>query len=115
MLDVAGIPVPGDMQGESLRKLWQDKDAAWRDAIYYHYYEKGFGASPHYGIRTDRYKLIHFYDVVDAWELYDLETDLVEMKNLYEDPEYDQIVNELKNRLAALQDKYKDPIKEPKH
>jgi arylsulfatase A-like enzyme len=115
LLDVAGIPVPGDMQGESLRKLWQDKDAAWRDAIYYHYYEKGFGASPHYGIRTDRYKLIHFYDVVDAWELYDLETDLVEMKNLYEDPEYDQIVNELKNRLAALQDKYKDPIKEPKH
>ena len=101
LLDVAGITVPGDMQGESLRRLWQDKDAAWRESIYYHYYEKGFGATPHYGIRTNRYKLIRFYDVVDAWELYDLETDPAEMNNLYEDPEYGQIVNELKNNLAA--------------
>ena len=109
LLDLAGIPVPEDMQGESLRKLWQEKIPAWRDAIYYHYYEKGFGATPHYGIRTDRYKLIHFYDVVDSWELYDLEADPGEMKNLYDDPEYEQIVNELKNKLTELQEKYEDP------
>lgn len=112
LLDVAGIPVPEDMQGESLRKLWKDQDVDWRDAIYYHYYEKGFGATPHYGIRTDRYKLIRFYDVVDSWELYDLERDPGEMKNLFGDPAYEQIVNELKNKLVQLQEKYLDPVKE---
>jgi len=108
LLDVAGITVPGDMQGESLRKIWLNDVSEWRDAIYYHYYEKGFGASPHYGVRTDRYKLIHFYDVVDSWEFYDLETDPNEMRNLYTDPGYDQKIKELKDKLLELQKKYKD-------
>lgn len=112
LLDVAGIPVPADMQGESLRKIWLDDHFPWRDAVYYHYYEKGFGATPHYGVRTDRYKLIHFYDVVDSWELYDLETDPAEMNNLYEDPRYDQIVKKLKNKLSELQEQYMDPVRQ---
>ncbi len=98
LLDVAGISVPGDMQGESLRKIWQNDVSEWRDAIYYHYYEKGFGASPHYGVRTDRYKLIHFYDVVDSWEFYDLETDPDEMENLYNDPGYEQQIRRAKKQ-----------------
>lgn len=110
LLDVAGITIPGDMQGECLRKIWQNDDSEWRDAIYYHYYEKGFGATPHYGVRTDRYKLIHFYDVVDSWELYNLETDPNEMKNLYTDPGYEQKIKELKDKLIELQKKYKDTI-----
>jgi len=111
LLDVAGITVPVDMQGESLRKIWQNDVSEWRDAIYYHYYEKGFGATPQYGVRTNRYKLIHFYDVVDSWEFYDLKTDPTEMKNLYADPGYEQKREELKDKLIELQEKYKDTIK----
>ena len=110
LLDVAGISIPDDMQGETLRKIWQNDDSEWRDAIYYHYYEKGFGATPHYGVRTDRYKLIHFYDVVDSWEFYDLETDPNEMKNLYTDPGYEQKIKELKAKLIELQEKYRDKV-----
>ena len=104
------ITVPGDMQGESLRKIWLNDVSEWRDAIYYHYYEKGFGATPHYGVRTDHYKLIHFYDVVDSWEFYDLERDPNEMKNLYTDPGYDQKIKELKDKMIELQIKYKDTV-----
>jgi arylsulfatase A-like enzyme len=110
LLDVAGISVPDDMQGESLRKIWRNDVSEWRDAIYYHYYEKGFGASPHYGVRTDRYKLIHFYDVVDSWEFYDLETDPDEMENLYYDSGYEQKIRELSDRMIELQELYLDTI-----
>ncbi len=110
LLDVAGISIPDDLQGRSLRAIWQNNDIKWRDAIYYHYYEKGFGATPHYGVRTNRYKLIRFYDVVDSWELYDLKTDPDEMKNLYTDPTYEQEIEELKERLIELQVKYKIPL-----
>ena len=111
LIDVAGITIPGDMQGESLRKIWHNDVSEWRDAIYYHYYEKSFGASPHYGVRTNRYKLIHFYDVVDSWELYDLEIDPNEMENLYNDPGYEKILIELTDKLIELQKKYMDTIK----
>jgi hypothetical protein len=108
LLDVSGIATPDDLQGKSLRSIWQNEKTEWRDAIYYHYYEKGFGATPHYGIRTDRYKLIHYYDVVDSWELYDLERDPYEMKNLYPDDHYAELVEALKQQLFDLQKKYKD-------
>lgn len=108
LLDVAGIQVPIDLQGQSLCKTWGENAGDWREAIYYHYYEKGFGATPHYGIRTDRYKLIHFYDLVDSWELYDLQEDPTEMNNLYYNPDYSKIVSDLKLKLKELQEKYKD-------
>jgi len=62
----------------------------------------------HYGIRTSRYKLIHFYHDIDAWELYDLKEDPHEMRNLYGDPDYSGIADELKVQLAQLQKKYGD-------
>lgn len=62
----------------------------------------------HYGIRTDRYKLIRFYYDVDEWELYDLEEDPREMNNVYNDPEYSSIREELYSRLIKLQIQYKD-------
>ena len=108
LLDVAGVPVPVDMQGESLRKTWKENPGEWRDAIYYHYYEKSFGATPHYGIRTERYKLIHFYDIIDSWELYDLEKDPSEMSNLIMAEEYSEQLKIMKTRLSELQEKYKD-------
>ena len=108
LLKVAGVEIPNDMQGIPLQQTWTEQGTKWRDAIYYHYYEKGFGATPHYGVRTERYKLIHFYDVVDSWELYDLEKDPTEMNNLYGKVQYKQIQEELHSRLNELQLQYKD-------
>jgi arylsulfatase A-like enzyme len=107
LLDLAGTEIPAEMQGKSLQKTWNGS-GDWREAIYYHFYEKGWGVSPHYGIRTDRYKLIHFYDLIDSWELYDLQEDPTEMKNLVQNPDYAQIIIDLKNQLKELQIKYKD-------
>lgn len=110
LLDLAGIPVPKDMQGESMKTLLQQGMVkGWRKDVYYHYYEKSFGATAHYGIRTDRYKLIHFYDPIDSWELYDLQTDPNEMHNVYSDPAHKKTVAKLKEELTKLQSKYHDP------
>ena len=98
------------MQGASLHKTWNGT-AGLRDAIYYHFYEQGWGVSPHYGIRTGRYKLIHFYDLIDSWELYDLKNDPHEMDNLIMDPGYSEIVEDLTHKLKELQIKYKDKEK----
>ncbi len=108
LLDIAGVSIPEDMQGESLVKTWESGTEEWRDAIYYHYYEKSFGATPHYGIRTERYKLIHFCDLIDSWELYDLEKDPSEMTNLIMAEEYSEQLKIMKTRLLELQEKYKD-------
>ncbi len=89
-LECAGVDVPEDMQGRSLLPLLKDGKAEnWRDALYYHYYEyPGIHAvKRHYGVRTDRYKLIHFYHDVNKWELYDLKNDPSEMNNIYSKPE----------------------------
>lgn len=64
----------------------------------------------HYGIRTERYKLIHFYHDIDAWELYDLQEDPSEMDNIYGDEKYADLVDSLKVELRKLQEQYDDPI-----
>jgi arylsulfatase A-like enzyme len=110
-LDLAGAPVPGEMQGVSaLGLLRGDKMKHWRQAVYYHYYEYPavHMVKRHYGIRTARFKLIHFYYDIDAWELYDLEKDPLELKNVYDDLSYREIRGELSERLRGLQAFYKD-------
>lgn len=109
-LSYAGVAPQKEMQGESLRGILNGDTAKWRDAIYYHYFEyPGVHAvKRHYGVKTDRYKLIHFYFDIDEWELYDLEKDPHEMKNIYNDPSYTQIRKELLKKLDALRLKYKD-------
>jgi hypothetical protein len=62
----------------------------------------------HYGIRTKRYKLMHFYYDIDAWEFYDLEKDPHEMNNVYDSPEYSDVINELKEELGKLRQQYND-------
>lgn len=110
ILDYAGISKPSDMQGESWRKLVSGKPVAWRDAIYYHYYEYPgpHNVKRHYGVRTERYKLIHFYHDVDEWEMYDLQTDPDEMKSIYGNPRYAQIQEMLHKRLKELREQYGD-------
>jgi len=110
-LEVAGIDDPGDMQGESLVSLLKGNDEQWnRDAVYYHYYEYPavHMVKRHYGIVTKEYKLAHFYYDVDEWELYDRKKDPQEMHSVYNNPEYADVVKDLKLQLADLRVKYKD-------
>jgi arylsulfatase A-like enzyme len=108
ILDLAGANIPADMQGVSLRPAWKGQPKEWRDALYYHYTEKLYGIAPHYGVRTDRYKLIHFYDLLDSWEMYDLEKDPHEMHNIYNDPDYSDVRGMLQQRLTQLRTQYSD-------
>ncbi len=109
MLEAAGVAVPKDMQGESFLPLLTRKNAQGRDALYYHYYENGeHSVSPHFGIKTKRYKLIRFYDMVDEWELYDLQKDPNEMHNLYGKKGDEKITATLKSQLSKLITQYDD-------
>ncbi|WP_234364331.1 sulfatase family protein [Lunatibacter salilacus] len=110
ILDYAGISKPADMQGESWRKLAAGQSIPWRDAMYYHYYEYPgpHNVMRHYGVRTDRYKLIHFYHDVDEWEMYDLQTDPDEMNSIYGNQEYTQVQEMLHKRLEELRYQYGD-------
>lgn len=110
LLSYAGINPPEDMQGESMKGILSQEPLvkAWRDKLYYHYYEDAYGVTPHYGIRTSRYKLIRFYGALNTWELYDLQNDPREMKNLYPDQKYAKLADSLKIELKGLRTKYKD-------
>lgn len=111
-LEMAGVKPPEEMQGVSLVPLLKGKKVKhWRDALYYQYYEfpAEHAVRRHYGIRTERYKLIHFYNDIDTWELYDLYTDPHEMKNLIDDPAYDDIEIMLRDRLDGLRKQYNVP------
>jgi len=113
-LELAGVEVPDDIHGESLVPLLKGQTPDdWRKSLYYHFYE--FPAEHmvkrHYGIRTERYKLIRFYDDIDVWELYDLQNDPSEMNNLYGTEGYEELAEELKDGLLDLQEKYNDPIR----
>lgn len=113
-LDLAGVKVPSDIHGESLLPLFrEDKNVKWRDALYYHYYHfpGAHSVRKHFGIRTDRYKLMRFYgDDVNEWELFDLKSDPSEMKNIYSEYKNSELVKSLKAELKELQKQYNDPI-----
>jgi uncharacterized sulfatase len=112
LLDYAGVEAPEEMQGTSLLPVIEgDVPDDWRKALYYHYYEHPafHMVKRHYGIRTGRYKLIHFYNDIDTWELYDLLEDPMEMINLIDDPDYDEIKASLHMQLEELMDYYKEP------
>ncbi len=111
ILEAAQIQAPAEMQGESLMPLLKgDRDKWNREAVYYHYYEYPavHMVKRHYGIVTKKYKLAHFYYDVDEWELYDRLKDPGEMKNVYADPEYANVVADLTKKLAELRVAYKD-------
>ncbi|MDW7690559.1 sulfatase [Flammeovirgaceae bacterium SG7u.111] len=109
-LEYAGVEIPTDMQGESMKDLVEGKASEWRDAIYYTYYEypSVHMVKRHYGVATDRYKLIHFYYDIDEWELYDLQEDPSEMKNVYDDPAYADVQEMMHKRLVEMREKYGD-------
>lgn len=124
ILDAAGVAPVERMQGMSvLPHLSSPQARETRDAVYYRYYEnddENHHVLAHYGIRTERYKLIYFYSdglgipgssdstFVPEWELYDMQVDPDELHNVYHDPVYEQTREELKVRLWTLQQELGD-------
>lgn len=115
-LDLAGVPVPSDMQGRSLVPLLKGATpAGWRDSLYYHYYEYPgvHSVRRHEGVATERFKLIRFYglDVPggEEWELYDLREDPRELHSVYGQPGREEVAERLKAELRKLRAQYEVP------
>ena len=109
-LEMANATIPDDMQGKSLVPLLAGETPDdWRKSIYYHYYEypSVHMVPRHYGVRNERYKLMHFYQFGE-WEFYDLETDPDELQNLYENPDYADEIAAMKVELERLRTHYQD-------
>jgi uncharacterized sulfatase len=119
LIDLAGGSVPPTMHGRSLRPLLATgrAPAEWRTALYYRYWMhlSGNCVPAHFGVRSDRYKLIFFYGVnadgsgvrtPPGWELYDLEKDPGEMRNIYDDPANGGVIADLKRELLQLRKQY---------
>lgn len=110
LLDAAHVSIPQEMQGASFLPILKGESPSdWRNAVYYHYYDSGgeHNVAKHVGVRTDRYKLIWFYEN-KQWELYDLQKDKEELHNVYKDPAYKEIREQMKARLIEMEKKYKD-------
>lgn len=122
-LDMAGVPVPETFQGYSQRPLLQNTvPSNWQNSMYYRYWMHlaHHYVSAHYGVRTKDYKLIYYYgeglgqpgalkeSKAPEWELFDLKKDPHELKNVYGDPSYRKVVQDLKDELHRLQKKVGD-------
>ena len=110
-LSLAGVAVPSDMQGRNFLPVLQGEiPDDWRNAMYYHYYEYPavHSVRRHYGVRTERYKLIHYYYQMDEWELFDLRRDPEELHSVYADPAYADVVARLKREILRLQEELGD-------
>jgi arylsulfatase A-like enzyme len=104
ILDIAGTSIPSDMQGRSLVPLLMGKKPIdWRNYIYYHYYAypDWHMVRQHYGIRSDQYKLIHYY-TLNEWELFDLKADPNEMYSVYDNPDYGNIQSKMTSDLLQM-------------
>jgi len=113
ILAMAGIQAPASLQGSNFLPLLTNREPlikTWRKSMYYHYYEfpEPHRVAPHFGIRTERYKLIRFYGASEAWECFDLEKDPTEMHNLINEKSMQIKILELKKELAQLASEFKD-------
>lgn len=114
LLEAAGVSAEEPMHGVSLLPLVGPEPVEWERDLYYHFYENpGFhGVARHYGIFTQRYKLVYYYRN-DEWELFDRETDPADQVDLHGKPGYEAITRDLKSRLAALREQYRVPDEDP--
>ena len=116
-LEAAHQPIPSDIQGRSLVPILKGKTPPdWRKSFYYHYYEYPgvHKVRRHYGVVTDRYKLIHFYySDVDYWELFDLQKDPHELLSVYDHPEYAAAQKDLHAELKRLRTELKVTEQDP--
>jgi arylsulfatase A-like enzyme len=115
-LEAADLPVAA-MQGHSLVPLIRGQTPAdWRKSFYYHYYERPgpHNVARHYGVVTDRYKLVHFYEPdMNYWELFDDQKDPSELKSVFNDPSYAGERKEMETELARLRAELKVPDPDP--
>ena len=116
-LEAAGVPVPSEMQGRSLMPLLRGKKPAeWRKAFYFQYFEyPGFHrVRPHYGVVTDRYKLVRFYGIgEDYWELFDTQADPHELRSVFGEKKYVDVQRRLIDELGRLREELKVPEEIP--
>jgi arylsulfatase A-like enzyme len=114
MLDLAGIEKPVEMQGVSFRTVLEGETPDnWQASFYYHFQEypdPAYICARHYGIRNERYKLIHYYFPTDEWEFFDLEKDPHEMQSTYYLAEKQDTIALMKQELQAMRDKYRDNV-----
>jgi arylsulfatase A-like enzyme len=117
-LDIAGATDAEGMQGRSIVPLLKGNTPSdWRKSLYYHYYEfpVPHHVRPHYGVITDRYKLVHYYKPdIDDWELLDRVEDPLETKSFYNDPAYADTVKELRAELERLRQEVGDTAEPPR-
>jgi arylsulfatase A-like enzyme len=110
-LEAAKLPIPTEMQGRSLIPLLKGQTPVdWRKSFYYHYYEypRPHHVQPHYGVVTDRYKLVRFFrPELNSWELFDRAADPQELRNVYGHPDYAGIQQELESEVARLRQELK--------
>jgi arylsulfatase A-like enzyme len=116
-LDAAGVPLPSGVQGRSLVSILEGETPKdWRTSFYYQYFEYPVPhhVRPHFGVITDRFKLVRFdRPDLDEWELFDRMVDPAEMRSLYHDPAYRSVTGELKRELDRLRDELKVPAQFP--
>lgn len=120
VLDLVSLPVPEQMQGKSLLPLLTGGSPEWRSSMYYHYYEFAppHWVAPHYGIRTEKFKLIDYY-TENEWELFDLEKDPDEMESQFGEQgaapssDYADIAHQLVEQLSQIRDQYRDTTGAP--
>ena len=112
-LAMAGLPSPAEMQGRSLTPILAGQTPAdWRQEFYYHYYEypQPHHVAPHYGIVTDRYKLVHYYgNGEERTDLFDSEKDPLELRSYFGQPGYESVQADLEQRLRKLRADLKVP------
>ncbi len=101
ILSAAGLQPPATMPGRSFLPILKGDTSHWRNEIFYEYYwEYDFPMTPTvFGVRTDKFKYIRYYGIWDTNELYDLENDPNETKNLIENPAYASVAQKLANDL----------------
>ncbi len=113
VLDLCGVAVPASVQGESVAPLLCEQETNWRSSFLYEYFQEGWlpGIPTMFGVRTERWKYVTYPDIDDIDEMYDLETDPLEMTNLAEDPKYAAKRRELEGELDRLmkETKYAEP------
>jgi arylsulfatase A-like enzyme len=116
-LEAAAVPIPAEMQGRSLAGLLKGQTPTdWRKAFYYHYYEypTPHHVRPHYGVVTDRYKLVRFYgEDADTWELFDLHKDPHELRSVYGQASYADTQRNLEKELVRLRTELQVPDRDP--